>query len=66
MTPVIHIALQILLGLSLVSVMIIGISMVAWKFVYYICGCTKNPIGKTALLAAAGLWVASAALVAIV
>lgn len=65
MTPVIHIALQILLTASLVSFIIIGVSMASWHFVYYICGCKRNPIGKTALLAAAGLWVACAALVAI-
>lgn len=66
MTPVLYIALQVLFCFSLIAFLIGAVSMAAWHVVYYACRCRRNPIGKTALLAAAGLWLVSAALVAVV
>ena len=65
MTPAINIALAVALGILLVAALITTMCTAVWHVVYYTCRCRRNPIGKTALLTAAGLWLISAALVAV-
>ena len=49
------------LGLTAVIVLLVACSM--WHIVYYGCGCRRNPIGKTALLTAAFIWVICACII---
>lgn len=49
--------------LSLTAFFVVGIACAAWKIIYYGCNCRRNPIGKTAMLTAAILWVLSAAII---
>lgn len=65
MNNAMHIVLAVALGVLLVTALITSVCVAAWHLVYYACRCRRNPIGKTALLTAAGLWLISAALVAI-
>lgn len=52
-----------LAAISLVSLMITVTACLAWRVVYYVCGCRRNPIGKTAMLTAAALWLTSSAMI---
>ena len=49
--------------ISLVAMLIILTACGAWRVVYYGFGCRHNPIGKTAMLTAAALWLVSAAII---
>lgn len=52
-----------LASLSIMAMLIIATACLAWRVVYYGWGCRKNPIGKTAMLTAAFLWLVSAAII---
>lgn len=60
------IAAYLLLIASLILGIIAVVGIAAWRLVYYVCRCRRAPIQKTVLLTAAGLWLVSAAIVALV
>ena len=47
----------------LLALFVIGIACASWKIVYYGCNCRKNPIGKTAIVVCAVMWVISASVI---
>ena len=56
MSAMAFIAGQILIAGLLIVLLTALVGWGAWHFVYYVVG-AKNPIGKTALLSAAAMWV---------
>lgn len=48
---------------SLITFFVIGIACAVWKIVYYGCNCRKNPLGKTAMITCAIIWVVSASII---
>lgn len=52
-----------LAGLSLTAFIVVLVACSMWQIVYYGCGCRRNPIGKTALLTAAFVWVICACII---
>lgn len=55
--------MKALAALSLITMLVVLTACAAWRLVYYGWGCRKNPIGKTAMLTAAFLWLVSAAVI---
>lgn len=50
-------------GLSLTAAVVLLVACSMWQIVYYGCGCRRHPIGKTALLTAAFIWIVSACII---
>ncbi len=63
MTALIIATVKVIGGLSLTTILVGLTACGVWRLVYYGCGCRKNPIGKTAMLTAAILWIVSAAII---
>lgn len=55
--------MKALAGLSLMTMLVVLTACATWWLIYYGWGCRKNPIGKTAMLTAAFLWLISAAVI---
>lgn len=63
MSALILAAAKALAMMSALTMLIVLVACAAWRLVYYGWGCRKNPIGKTAMLSAAVLWLISAAVI---
>ena len=47
----------------LFTLFVAGVACAAWKIVYYGCNCRKNPLGKTAMVITAVLWMVTASII---
>lgn len=63
MAALIIATMKALAALSLVAFVVVLVACSMWQIVYYGCACRRNPIGKTALLTAAVIWVISACII---
>lgn len=58
-------AAVIVLVFAMILSLVVLVSMGAWHLVYYVIGCRKAPIQKTAITVAVSVWVISGAIISL-
>ena len=56
---------ELLMAFATIAALVILVARVAWQIIYYVLDC-RNPIGKTAAVSVAALWVISAGFLAVI